>query len=212
MDSFGIYYTPPPCASTPIYYPVYGPPGPRGHPGGGSTGPTGAVGPTGPGSASTTTLPYFVIEPNQSLQSFAFGFTYNEGYFFSVPIDGATLGLTGQFTVIRACAVGLDTAGLAPVYQTVSDSADVTVIMLAAFRSINIGSSKLFHQTCVYDPVSNITTMYFLFPTKEGYDNGLVNVPEEEFLPATTRCGFIVYYQPITPSQLDQLFPPVMSA
>ena len=44
--------------------------------------------------------------------------------------------------------------------------------------------------------------MYFLFPTREGYENGLVNTST-----GTTTCGFIVYYQRITPIQFSELFP-----
>ena len=55
MEQFGVYYTPPPCASAPVYTPVYGPAGPQGQRG--FQGPVGPVGPDGPSGRDSTTGP-----------------------------------------------------------------------------------------------------------------------------------------------------------
>ena len=52
MEQFGVYYTPPPCASAPVYTPVYGPAGPQGQ-----RGFQGPVGPVGPSGRDSTTGP-----------------------------------------------------------------------------------------------------------------------------------------------------------
>ena len=214
MSQFGLYYTPPLC-TTPSYVPVYGPPGPAGQrgpagpegpPGGptgapGAPGAPGAEGPTGP-TGTAGDLPYFIVPP-QDVSSFSDtnAFTYTDGYQCSYLVPD----ITDQFNVVRACAVGVDVFNPNR-YQTISDSADVIIMMpaLARRRDITLGTAKLFHQTCIYDSDSGQTTMYFLFPTRKDYTNGLVDLTGDQPI---TACGFIVYYQRITPIQFSELFP-----